>query len=246
MSGRFWRKLQTPPKVDPGHVGVTFVDVLFALVVGYMLTPLATWWKIPLSGWGDLGVAAVLTLTSWIGYHNSSSNPKWVISFPNLPLLVFVLDITMVVGYAFSVFVATSITSGASLSPQLLPEAVVVAVSFLLYCLWDWVNLKIKDAGAYEEAWKRAIVKGVLKDTDVFPPDNQQRRMVTVGCFVIAAGAAAVAYAYDYRIARLSQMSVVAFDLFLVVLLIVFRLAKEFVTPPPPPADAPQEAGAVA
>ena len=70
--------------------------------------------------------------------------------------------------------------------------------------------------------------------------------MVTIGCFVIAAGAAAVAYAYDHRIARLSQMSVVAFDLFLVALLIVFRLGKEFVTPAPLTADAPQEAGAVA
>ena len=151
MFGHVWLRLQTPPKVDPGHVGVTFVDVLFALVVGYMLTPLATWWKIPWSGWGDLGVAAVLTLTSWIGYHNSSSNPKWVISFPNLPLLVFVLDITMVVVYACSVFVAASITPGASQSPHMLPEAVVVAVSFLLYCLWDWANLKIKGAGAYSD-----------------------------------------------------------------------------------------------
>jgi hypothetical protein len=245
MFGPFWKRFQTPPKVDPGHVGVTFVDVLFALVVGYMLTPLATWWKIPLSGWGDLGVAAVLTLTSWIGYHNSSSNPKWVISFPNLPLLVFIVDISMVVTYAFSVFVATSVTSGASQTPQMLPEAVIVAVSFLLYCFWDWVNLAIKGAEPYEKAWAQATVDGVLKKSDVFPPDCRERRMVTIFCFFIAAVAAAVAYVYDNHLARPSQMSVVTFDLVLVALLILFRLAKEFVTPSPPPADDPKEAGAV-
>jgi hypothetical protein len=241
MFGRFWKRLQTSPKVDPGHVGVSFVEVLFALVVGYMLTPLATWWKIPWSGWGGLGVAAVLTLTSWIGYHNSSSNPKWVISFPNLPLLVFILDICMVVAYAFSVFVATSITSGASQTPQMLPEAVIVAVSFLLYCLWDWVNLAIMRAEPYKTAWNQAIRDGILKTSDVFPPDYRGRRMVTIGCFFIAAVAATVAFEYDNHVARLSQMSVVTFDLLLVALLIVFRLAKEFVTPSRPPADGPKE-----
>jgi hypothetical protein len=241
--GGLRERLQTSPKVDPGHVGVTFVDVLFALVVGYMLTPLAAWWKIPWSGWGDLGVAAVLTLTSWIGYHNSSSNPKWVISFPNLPLLVFILDISMVVAYAFSVFVATSITSGASQQPRMLPEAVVVAVSFLLYCLWDWVNSRIKKAQGYQHAWEHAVTNGVLKKSDVFPLDYPERRTVTVACFFTAAGAAAVAYGYDNRIARLSQMSVVTFDVVLVALLILFRLAKEYVTPLPFLADAPKETG---
>ena len=222
------RGTRNRPCIDPSGVGVTFVDVLFALVIGYALMPLATWWKITAVGWFDLSVAIILTLTSWIGYHNSVNRPRWVISFPNKPLAIFILDILMVVTYAYSVFVANSVTKEASPRPTPLPEAVAVATSFFLYVIWDYVNLRIKRDARYEIAWEKARQDGTVKAD--FPRDTPARRKVTIYWWVVSL--ASVLYAVHLNgITRLSRASVAASDVALIILIVSFRFAKEFVTP---------------
>jgi hypothetical protein len=56
-----------PERRDNSLVGITFVDVLFALVVGKALQPVAAGLHIPAAGTAQLVLAFVLTVTSWIG-----------------------------------------------------------------------------------------------------------------------------------------------------------------------------------
>jgi hypothetical protein len=94
---------------------------------------------VPAAGWSHLAVAVTLTLTSWIGYHNSKNRPRFVIAFVNLPFVQFTLDISMVVVYAFAVLTAEGVTSGATESPAVFPEAILVWIAFVLYVAWDEV-----------------------------------------------------------------------------------------------------------
>ena len=72
--------------MDEEKVGITFVDLLFALVVGEILTPLQRWWTIPATGWSHLAVALVLAVASWIGYHTSANRPRYSIKILKLAL----------------------------------------------------------------------------------------------------------------------------------------------------------------
>lgn len=215
-------------RLDPGHVGITFVDVLFAFVIGLALTPLGTWWKISLAGRMHLGVAVSLTLFSWIGYHNSANRPRWAIGFINLPFVCFILDISMVVTYAFAVFTAETITHGASPIASLLPEAWVVAVSFVLYLLWDRANYRLKLDRKYKDAWTRAQERGVLKPTDMFPIDIPKRRRTTVVCLWLSLASLGVAYLNHRMFYAPSRLSVVGFDAWLILLLLSYRIAKQW------------------
>jgi hypothetical protein len=157
VSGRLRRlriRLTGTPDPDPGKVGISFVDVLFALVVGEVLSPLRRWWTIPGPGWSHLVLAAVLVLTSWIGYHNSTNRPKYEIAFVNLPLWQFVLDISMVIAYWFTATSAelpehSPVMDLPAPRGSAVPEAILVAVCFLLYVLWDEVGRQIKKSSLY-------------------------------------------------------------------------------------------------
>jgi hypothetical protein len=41
----------------------------------------------------------VLTVTNWIGYHNSWNRPRYFIRFANLTLWQFVIDVLLVIAY---------------------------------------------------------------------------------------------------------------------------------------------------
>lgn len=112
----------------------------------------------------------VLTLTSWIGYHNSANRPRYLIGFPNLPLLQFLLDIFMVVLYWLTAVTAERVVidpdgvrhvESASASQ----EAMFVAIAFVLYVVWDIVGLAIRRNDNYQD---RPLTE-----------DDPQRRRVT-------------------------------------------------------------------
>lgn len=88
-----------PTEKDERLVGLSFIEVLFAIVVARALDPLADFPKLPGVGLSHLAVAGVLTIASWIGYHNSWNRPRYFIRFPNLPLGQFLVDAALVVTY---------------------------------------------------------------------------------------------------------------------------------------------------
>lgn len=191
---------------------MSFVDVLFALVVARVLEPFANTDELTGPGVAHLIVAGVLTLTSWIEYHNSLNRPRYFIRFPNLPLFQFLLDIGMVVVYWLVASSGESELAGPSSVPSARPEAIGVLVAFVLYALWDLVALEIRRNVAY------------IKRPE--SEDVPSRRRVTWVCLGAAAVLAAVAFLTDDGPAMAYSL-----DVALVVLLIGFRFAKEYWTP---------------
>ena len=218
------------PKVDPSHVGLGFVDVLFALVVGQILAPLSEWSKISQIGWTHLGVALVLTLTSWIGYHRSRNGPRFQIHFPNLPLLTFMLDVLMVIAYSLTVTTA-DLGLGRHQAVTALPEALLVTVSFLLYAAWDEANRRINASADYEAAYKKALKDKVLIE-DQWPtkPEDRERshrRRVVTLVFIPLVAAVLLVDLLVRTGGTVTTAWVMAIDCSLIVLLILFRIFKE-------------------
>lgn len=209
------KRRHRPTSIDETRVGLSFIEVLFALVVARALDPLADFSSIPGVGLSHLGVTFVLTVTSWIGYHNSWNRPRYFIRFANLPLWQFVIDTLLVITYWFSAVSAegTGTDLGRGLSAR--PEASCVAISFVLYCLWDAVGYAIRASDLYEKS----------------PPsrDVPRRRYVTIICAIAAVVIAGVVWRTDPA----TTGAVIAVDTLLIVLILVFRFGKEarFVTP---------------
>ena len=204
---------EQPAVKDKASVGVTFVDVLFALVVGLVLEPFADP-RLPTGpAVAHLLVAGVLLLTSWIGYHNSHNRPTYLIRFPNLPLLQFLLDIAMVVVYWLTA--STAEIAPRSSTPSARPETLLVVAAFTLYVSWDWVAFRIRKADNYAE---RPLEKA-----------QSSRRWVTRVCLLLALLGLLIAWG----VAGVGSSSwTYAIDAYLVVVLVGSRLLKEYVTPP--------------
>ncbi|WP_165797865.1 hypothetical protein [Mycolicibacter virginiensis] len=200
---------QRPTAIDKARAGLSFIEVLFALVVARVLDPFAHYMSIPAAGFSHLGVALVLTVTSWIGYHNSWNRPRYFIRFANLPLWQFFIDVLLVAAYWFCAVSAegTGTDLGREISAR--PESVCVAISFVLYCFWDWVGYGIRRSALYPKS----------------PPRNDvpRRRHVTYICTTIAIGIAGMVCLIDPT----CDCVVVGIDLALIALILGFRFAKE-------------------
>lgn len=209
------RERRRPTSIDETRVGLSFIEVLFALVVARALDPLADYSRIPGVGLSHLAVAFVLTVTSWIGYHNSWNRPRYFIRFANLPLWQFVIDVALVVTYWFTAVSAEGTGTGLGTHTSARPETLSVAVAFLLYCAWDQVGFAIRRSDLYEKS----------------PPsiDIPRRRYLTRWCAAIAVVFAAVVWIIDPS----NSTTIIVIDCLLIALILGFRFTKEmrFVTP---------------
>jgi hypothetical protein len=206
-----------PHQLDDKLVGITFIDVLFALVIGQLLQPFATTRHVPLAGTAHLLVGGVVTIASWIGYHNSLSRPHYVIRFVNLPLAQFLIDIALVVVYWLLAITAEGANPAIPRPTSAVPEARYVAVAFLLYGAWDLVALRIRRVEAAASA---------ATGTDV-----PARRGVTYGFAVVSLLSWGLLSWMDPR----STPIVVVADAGLIVVAVAYRLAKEWVDAPATP-----------
>src|SRR6266498_12680 len=70
-------------ELDTRLVGLVFIDLLFAAVATKILE-LSVNAGLPFEGACQLGLAAVLTITSWVSYHNSKNRSPYRLTFFNL------------------------------------------------------------------------------------------------------------------------------------------------------------------
>ena len=203
------RHHRRPPEEDPRLVGISFVDVLFALVIAEALAPIKNWSRVPAVGLAHLGLTIVLVITSWIGYHNSRNRPTYFIRFPNLPLGQFLVDIFLVGVYWTTAVSAEG--SGNSLGRHLsaVPETITVAASFGLYWVWDQIGFAIRKSDQYGHR-KLAF-------------DEPARRTVTSWCLLLAL----LALVWVLLDEPDSDGHIITVDLLLVGLLLLFRFWKE-------------------
>lgn len=219
-----------PPKIDPGTTGVSFVDILFALVVGQVLDPVRLWalsqsdHPLPAASVLHLAVALVITLASWVGYHGSSNRPQFRIVFFNLELAKFALDIGMVVVYflmaAYAVRTPVSVR----------PETLLVSIAFGLYLLWDFAGVVEKRGsnGPYETAWNEAYDNPLRPDVhEVWTPTDWPRVLATACCFVLSVIVFGVTWRLfgPHRVPTWKESA--ATDGILLVLLVAYRWWKD-------------------
>lgn len=198
-------------QVDDRLAGINFIEVLFALVVARTLEPIAHYQRIPAVGWSHLVTAGVLTIASWIGYHNSQNRPRFFIRFrsPLTPLAQFVIDVALVVIYWLTAISAEGTGSRLGDDPSARPETLLVLLAFILYCFWDEVGVRIRRDNRFS---RRLIENDVPRRRDV-------TRVATSISLVIALGA----WIWDPH----DSSVIVAIDGVLVALLIGFRVAKD-------------------
>jgi hypothetical protein len=199
-------------EVDDRLTGINFIEVLFALVVARTLEPIAQYQSIPAVGWSHLVVAGVLTIASWIGYHNSQNRPRSFIRFrrPLSPLWQFGIDVALVVVYWLTAISAEGTGSELGHSASARPETLLVAAAFLLYCAWDEVGLMIRR----DRLFGRRLIEN----------DNPARRKVTR---LFALATVAIAIAVWILDPRSSTWIVVVDGILVIPILIGFRVAKD-------------------
>jgi cytidine deaminase len=156
-TGTRWQDpFKQTPMLDPASIGVSFVDILFALAVGQVFSPVAQWAQdpkknpLPLLNWLQLAVALTITITSWIGYHASANKARFRPDFVNVELLKLVLDILMVAVY----FMLAAYAVHKPVDQN--PETLLVLIAFLLYAGWDGASIWQKRPGShnpYRQVW---------------------------------------------------------------------------------------------
>ena len=215
------------PKLDPATIGISFVDILFALAVGQVLDPVKNWSEgpdknsLPLPVWTQLAVVLVLILTSWVGYHSSANRPRFRLGFFNSELVKFTLDVAMVVVY----FMAAAIA--ARESPTLRVLALMVMIAFGLYFLWDIVGAIQKADPRYKAEWDRVQAEPTRTDVvEDWEPTNPVRILITFIGLVIASGFFVLTLlvpAFHHP----TRLEVVAADALAIVVLVAYRYAKQ-------------------
>lgn len=223
-----------PPKLDPGTVGVSFVDILFALAVGQVLDPVKNWGEnptnnpLPLPVWTQLGLVLVLILTSWVGYHNSANRPRFRLGFFNWELVKFGLDVAMVVIYFLAAAVA------ARPIPTLRLLALMVTISFGLYFAWDLVGAaqKAGKRNPYRAEWERVQCDASRPDVvEPWRPTNPRRIIVTFGTLAVTSLFLALTLTVP-RLEHPTRWLVVTADVVAVILLLAYRAAKDAIREP--------------
>jgi hypothetical protein len=157
-----------PVRLDAARIGTVFIDVLFGAVTAKALDLSTSLNGVPAAGRAQLTLAMIVTITSWLGYHNSSGRNSYRIMFFNLPLLQFVIEILHLLVYWLLVTTSAQWQGPTHLkvSETAIPETVLVAVVFILFCAWDFTALAMRRSAKYEE----------MKLED----DNPPRRAVTL------------------------------------------------------------------
>jgi hypothetical protein len=202
-------------ETDRRGVSLVFVDVLFAAVATKILEQ-SSREGLPFEGKTQLALAAVLTITAWIAYHNSTNRAAYMMEYVNLPLVQFLLDLLLVYLYWL---VATSAEEDATARPSVVPEALILAAVFLVFLGWDRVALAMRRSPRYP---------GVS-----MADDRPRRRAVTFSCFGMFAVFAVVSTVVETH----DRHVVGALDLALAVGLIAHRYLQHLLAGTPWPKD---------
>jgi hypothetical protein len=148
---------------DESDTRLTFNDVIFGLVIAQIfLEAIRLGSPGAKAVWAHLALAFVVTIGSYIGYRKSLKRTRNGLSFFNLPLIQFGLDLAMIfLYYKLAVhpnLVTLKDVGAASISGKY--DAKVVTTIFALYAAWDLVSLFMKWRG-YDDvrfSWSRASV----------------------------------------------------------------------------------------
>ena len=221
------------PQLDRGPVGI--IDVLLSLVVVEILRPLRDYQDLSVAAWSHLGLAAVLTLTTWIGHHRRGRQ-QFLVRFFNLPLWSFALDLLMVVAcWMLAVTAESAFTFRAGMA-TVRPEAIFVMGAFALYSLRDWVARRMRSEGLrYEQ-----VLAEHLPGYEPAPIVERARRTMVTEIFAgLAFVVGIAAIATQASVDDLDTWHAVLFDALLAAVLIGYRVATDAVREVTPTRSSP-------
>jgi hypothetical protein len=195
-------------------VGLSFVDLLYAVPVGVLATRLSdvSLDRVTASGWADTAVALTAITLGWIGHHSNRNRvPECArrrdrdSPFTTARFLQFVVEILIIGAY----FGLAGNVLRAPLSD--VDRAGLIFVTFVLYLIWDGFDIHIAHHCTKGAVWHRRAKRGA-RVTAVF------------------AGVFAVVWLVVPAVIDLSRPhSTVAFDVALILLLYAYRAVQEIV-----------------
>ena len=215
------------PELDPATVGISYVDILFALAVGVVLDPVKSWASspaknpLPLPEVLNLAVSLTVILCSFIGYHNSTNRPRFKIRFVNISFIKFFLDISMVVVYfILAGFAAQS-------PPTLRAETLLILIAFALYLMWDFAGWYEASDPRYKAVWCAAMEDELRTDVNANTPwrGMERKRAIptAVGLFLTLG---LCLYTWKTAVPPTPQ-TVFIVDGMLIAVLFIYRVAKD-------------------
>lgn len=203
---------------NPDPVGLSFVDLLYAVPVADLATRVSDTHlhHVTPSGWTDLAVALWAITLGWIGHHTnrrlmpSSLKAKRLAStrpFFELRFIQFLIEVLVVFAY-FALGTRAVLPAGAGVGhPSMLWKAELLVILFVLYLIWDGFDILIAKDESEDDWALRAKWGG----------------QVTVVFFVVFAVVLGLVLTGSRH-----PGSVVWFDVLLLVLLYVYRLAQQW------------------
>jgi hypothetical protein len=216
-----------PAELDSDKAGVSFIDVLFGLVVAAVATVAISQATTNLKTafvqsavsslvvYTQLAVAFVLTVTSWVGYHGSHQRSRFKLKFVNLPLLQFTDDVLLLGLYSAAVFTVSG--SGFVTSESGRAQVVVLACVFLGYVLWDSLSEWMRGSNLYRTVmvWRPVKSSG--------EPTFSYRFLITGAFFLIISISAAAVW-----LTEPVGGALVAVNIGIIVLLILYRALQDY------------------
>lgn len=201
-----------PASITTDSVGGVFIDVLFAAVVTKALE-VSSMGTLPPVGQIQLALAMTVTISSWIGYHNSSNRTRYRILFFNLPLWQFFIEIAHVYVYWLLVVTSEGVGIDANSGPSSRPDALLTSLTFVLFVAWDLIALRMRISSHYPEM--------LLSD------DKPARRHATLGvssCVLLVA-------AFTWLIDPQNVAAIMVVDIVLIALVVAHRWLQNIVQP---------------
>ena len=193
---------------EDNKLNISFVDILFALVIGQALTALSRYDYIPEWGRSHLLWASLLVILSWIGYHRSEHRFAGDITFDLgsgrqlAGLGKFAVDIFLVVLYWIAVRTTEGGFVGSSSIPSWHPEMVITIAAFCLYAIWDLLSWVGRETRPTYFSWRRNVT------------------LWFVGVSIVVA-------TYVVALNPKSGVGVEVVDLVLISVLVAYRVAKD-------------------
>lgn len=147
-----WNPFQITPQFVERDVGGTFLDLLFGFVVADIFQQAVS------SGFSgartaQLILAGVVTITSWLGYHQSRGRTPFRLEYFNLPMLQFTVHLGLIV--VFFRLAERSEPIGPTRSATAVPESILVVVTFALYTTWETSSKVVWRTRRYLDALPR-------------------------------------------------------------------------------------------
>jgi hypothetical protein len=213
-----WVWLEREKRPDESQTSLTFTDVIFGLVFTEIFTRAAALHALSAAVDVHLALSLAVAVGSYIGYRGSLKRGTYRLAFFNLPLLRFVLDLSMIFLY-YVLAVTPDETKNPKVPVDSKTDSLVVLLIFALYLAWDLLSKWMirRGYGTISFLWSRTAV--------------------TFVAFVLAGIVTAVAWTASLP---LNQPLSIGVDISLIAIAIGYRWAKDcIVTQQTAPAQVP-------